>query len=550
VLTDLETVRWLGPEIALVLAATIVAVGGAFRAAPRFWLAFTLAAYGLAATLLLVGEPSLASLGGEPLFTGPLVVDPLGKVFRLLAIAGGTLLALTLFRSGKQPLQTEILCLTVFTMVGVMITSRANELVMLMLGLELVSIPTYALLFIGRRGRTAGESTAKYFYLSVFSSALFLYGLSFLYGVAGTTWLQAPSDTRSLRAALDVATGPWSMLGLGFVIAGLGFKIAAVPFHFYAPDVYQGTSNANAALLSVAPKIAGFAAITRLIVMVLGPGSDVAWQLMLVLAVVTMTLGNVCALWQQNIRRMMAYSSIAHAGYMLIGVAVASIPHPLALTLGGTAAMLFYLWAYALGALGFFAALASLGHEDQHVEFVDQLAGLSSRRPLTAAIAAVCLFSLAGIPPLIGFWGKLTLFSSALGVGLRQELGEASYWFLALAVIGALNAAIAAAYYLRLIAAMYFRSAPDRSDSRSSELPSESPSGSPSGSHHASPSTPPGSTRTTLRPSAPQWAAAICAFLLLAMGVYQAPLADAVGRAEQGLRVTPAGEVDQVAQVE
>lgn len=536
-LTDLETVRWLGPEIALVLAATIVAVGGAFRAAPRFWLGFALAAYGLAATLLLAGEPPLASLGGEPLFTGPLVVDALGKVFRLLAIVGGALLALTLSRSsGKQSLQTEVLALTIFTMVGVMMTARANELVLLLLGLELVSIPTYALLFIGRRGRTAGESTAKYFYLSVFSSALFLYGLSFLYGVAGTTWLQAPSDTRSLRAALDVATGPWSMLGLGFVLAGLGFKIAAAPFHFYAPDVYQGTSNANAALLSVAPKIAGFAAITRLIVMVLGPGNEITWQLTLVLAVVTMTLGNVCALWQQNIRRMMAYSSIAHAGYMLIGVTVASVPHPLALTLGGTAAMLFYLWAYALGALGFFAALVSLGHEDQQVEFVDQLAGLSGRRPMTAAIAAICLFSLAGIPPLVGFWGKLTLFSSALGVGLRQELGEASYWFLALAVIGALNAAVAAAYYLRLIAAMYFR-AP--SESLVAELSARSSADSNSGQPSLG-----------VRPSAPQWAAAICALLLLAMGVYQAPLADAVGRAEQGLRVTPAGDVDQVAQLE
>jgi NADH-quinone oxidoreductase subunit N len=299
----------------------------------------------------------------------------------------------------------------------------------------------------------------------------------------------------------------------------LGFKIAAAPFHFYAPDVYQGTSNANAALLSVVPKVAGFAAMTRLVVMVLGPGSEVVWQLVLVLAIVTMTVGNVCALWQQNVRRMMAYSSIAHAGYMLIGIAVASTPQSIELSFGGTAAMLFYLCAYAIGALGFFAALASLSRGEESIDTVEQLAGLGGQRPLLAAIMAVCLFSLAGIPPLTGFWGKLTLFSSALGIGLQSDVGDASFWFLTLAVMGALNAAVAAAYYLRIISAMYFR----KPLSRGTQT-------------HV-----PASTSLVPLPSArwwnaPQAAAAICATLLLVLGIYQSPLSDAASRAEKGLQ--------------
>jgi len=524
VLTDLETVRWLGPEIVLILAATFLAVGGAFRAAPRFWLALAIAAYGGAAGLLLYGERMAWSSELTPLFTGPLIVDELGHVFRLLAIIAGILLSLTLARSPEQPLRTEILSLAMFAIVGAMLTARANELVLLMLGLELVSIPTYALLFIGRRGRAAGESAAKYFYLSVLSSALFLYGLSFLYGVAGTTWLQSVGDARSIRTALEVGSGHWGLLGLGFVMAGLGFKIAAAPFHFYAPDVYQGTSNANAALLSVIPKIAGFAAITRLIIMVVAPGSEVTWQLVLVLAMVTMTVGNVCALWQQNVRRMMAYSSIAHAGYMLIGVAVATIPRTMELSFGGTAAMLFYLCAYAIGGLGLFAALASLGEGEENIDTVQQLTGLGSRRPFVAAILAVCLFSLAGIPPLTGFWGKLTLFSSALGVGLQSELGDAAFWFLALAVVGALNAAIAAAYYLRIISTMYFRpplAREERGHGGQSAFQEPAMRSSPA---------------LVSRVNPPQVAAAICALLLLILGIYQTPLTDAASRAEKGLQ--------------
>jgi len=336
------------------------------------------------------------------------------------------------------------------------------------LGLELISIPTYALLFIGKPGRASAEATAKYFYLSILSSALLLYGFSFLYGLAGTTVLYGNGTVPGIRDVLLqpqegglMALAPLAMI---LIVAGLGFKMAAVPFHFYAPDVYEGTTNVNAGLLAVLPKIAGAMALIRILVITLPMLAPFTWQLVLVIAVLTMTIGNVCALWQTNIRRMMAYSSIAHAGYMLIGLAAAlgtaSLPvSDLQSGAGGVSALTLYLIVYTFGSLGVFAVLAHLSTNDREVSTLDELSGLSKSRPVAAALIALFMFSLAGIPPLAGFWGKLSLFSSAISVstyagGATQGQGA---WFIALAVVGALNAAIAAAYYLRVVAALYFK---------------------------------------------------------------------------------------------
>ena len=215
------------------------------------------------------------------------------------------------------------------------------------------------------------------------------------------------------------------LIGLVFVVAGLGFKMTAVPFHFYAPDVYQGTTNINAGLLSVAPKIAGVVALVRLVGASLPAGSSVGWQLVLVLAMMTMTLGNVCALWQKNIRRLMAFSSIAHAGYMLIGFAVSLA----VASSGGVGAMFFYLSVYVFATLGTFSALAYLSSDAHEVSDVSELAGLGRSHPWVAGLLAICLFSLAGIPPLAGFWGKLALFSGAVRVAMSGN-GALSMWFL------------------------------------------------------------------------------------------------------------------------
>ncbi|MEO8495453.1 MAG: NADH-quinone oxidoreductase subunit N, partial [Planctomycetota bacterium] len=306
-----------------------------------------------------------------------------------------------------------------------------------------------------RRDRATSEAAVKYFFLSILSSGMLLYGMTLLYGIAGTTTISGLDV--SIRASM---LGSSSLLGLAppaliLILAGLGFKITAVPFHFYAPDVYQGATNANAGLLAVAPKIAGIIALIRLVVVAMPGASEFAWQLTIVLALLTMTLGNVCALWQQNIRRMMAYSSIAHAGYMLIGIAVALAASD---SYGGLAATLFYLIVYAFASLGTFAALVSLSSEQREISSLEELAGLGKTRPFAAAAIAVCMFSLAGIPPLAGFWGKLTLFSSSIRLALDPANGSLTFWFMLLAIGGAVNAAIAAAYYLRVVATMYFQS--------------------------------------------------------------------------------------------
>ena len=255
-------------------------------------------------------------------------------------------------------------------------------------------------------------------------------------------------------------------LAVVLVVAGLCFRVTAVPFHFYAPDVYQGTIQANAALLSVLPKAAGFIALVRLVLPGTPEMGPLAWKIFLVLSVLTMTVGNVLALWQENVRRLLAYSSIANAGYMLIGLAVGLATRPQGGLGGagsgpwdGVGATFFYLCTYAAATLGTFAVLACLDRapcthgQQQQIETVEELAGLGRSRPALAALLAVCMFSLAGLPPVAGLWGKLLVFGSALKV---QDASVRS-WFIAVAVIGVLNAAVAAYYYLRIVSLMYFR---------------------------------------------------------------------------------------------
>lgn len=195
-------------------------------------------------------------------------------------------------------------------------------------------------------------------------------------------------------------------------LAGLCFKIAAVPFHFYAPDVYQGTAHPNAALLSVMPKAAGLVALVRILVIAMPHMEPHSWRVVLVISVLTMTLGNVMAFWQDDLRRLLAYSSIAHSGYMLIGLAVSLATGQVAGRWSGLAALWFYLATYAAATIGSFALLEHLGRADRRIDAVEELAGLGRTRPPAAAVLAVCMFSLAGIPPLAGFWGKLLVFGS------------------------------------------------------------------------------------------------------------------------------------------
>jgi NADH-quinone oxidoreductase subunit N len=293
-------------------------------------------------------------------------------------------------------------------------------------------------LSLGRRDPAGQEAAVKYFYLSILSSGVLLYGLSFLYGTTGTMQI-----ADALHPPAATGFDLLSKLAMVLVVAGLCFRVTAVPFHFYAPDVYQGTIQANAALLSVLPKAAGLVALVRLVVIGMPEIGPYAWKIFLVISIVTMTLGNVLALWQENVRRLFAYSSIANAGYMLIGLAVGLASGTASGFWDGVGATFFYLCVYAAATLGAFAVFAYLGRERQQVESVDELAGLGRTHPMMAAALAVCMFSLAGLPPAAGIWGKLMLFGSALNVQ-SAEGGPLRPWFIALAVVGVLNAAVAA----------------------------------------------------------------------------------------------------------
>jgi NADH-quinone oxidoreductase subunit N len=340
---------------------------------------------------------------------------------------------------------------------GLMLVGGSRDLVMLFLGLELISIPTYILLFLGRKDGSSSESTAKYFFLSILSSGITLYGFSYLYGVGGSTRLdEIQAALAKLLTSPETSAPLFAQLALVLVTAGLGFKIAAVPFHFYAPDVYQGTTHANAGLLAVLPKIAGIVALVRIVSVALPGTEETAVRLLLILSMVTMTLGNVTALWQDDVRRMMAYSSIAHAGYMLVGLAVDFAARKGNIQgVDGIGATLFYTAAYSLASAGLFACFAYFGGPNRSLDKVDDLAGVGRSSPFVALAAAVFLFSLTGIPPMPGFFGKLELFYGAIQVGLSDS--KLAPWFIALAVVGMLNAATSAAYYLRLIGTMYFR---------------------------------------------------------------------------------------------
>jgi NADH-quinone oxidoreductase subunit N len=350
---------------------------------------------------------------------------------------------------------------------GTSLAGFANELITLFLALELISIPTYVLLYLPRPDRPAQEAAVKYFLLSIFSSGLLLFGFSYLYGLTGTT--NVPALLEAFAGAETAGPPPVALAAVVMVVAGLGFRITAVPFHFYAPDVYQGAPTSGAALLAYIPKVAGFVALIRLLGYA-GPVRDLVGPagyagltlkmqvplLLWILAAITMTLGNVVALWQDNLQRILAYSSVAHAGYMLIGLT--AVPYLAPNAPGGVGAVLFYLVAYGAMTLGAFGVIALLNTGGRRVETVDDLAGLGRTHPGVALLMALFLFSLIGLPLTAGFAGKLQLFWGALEVW-QQVSGDAGRLYLVLAVIGALNAAIGAYYYLRIISVMYLRGA-------------------------------------------------------------------------------------------
>ena len=448
------TASLLVPEIILLATMCAMFLGGpllvtdAGDAAPGLrhrWGFLSLVALVLAWTIWLgsgTADPEQGSL---------FRIDTLVWYTRGLSLSAGVLLALMLWNQIDDGYAAESHACLLAILAGTNLVAAASDLVSLFLALELVSIPTYVLLYLSRRDRAGSEATIKYFLLSIFSSAMVLYGMSWVYGIAGTTNFVAIADFVGPDA---VASGSQMMpLALALLLAGLCFRITAVPFHFYAPDVFQGTTATNAALLSFIPKVVGFVALLRLLPVTGATQSLAGWLpddsarwLLALLAVITMFWGNLMAIRQKHLYRLMAYSSVAHAGYMLVGLAVGDTEPA-----GGTDALLFYLAVYGLMTIGVFALLSAVASDDRPVQLDDDLRGWSRTQPAVAVLLAICLFSLTGLPPTAGFLGKLNLFLAAWS--------EGSAFGRSLAAIMALNAAIGAWYYLRLIAVMFLEPA-------------------------------------------------------------------------------------------
>jgi len=346
----------------------------------------------------------------------------------------------------------EFYAFFLLSLAGVMLCGGANDLAWLFLSLELVSLPTYIMVATSRDAVDARESAVKYFFLGAMAVAVFLYGFALIYGVTGTTVFTAPPGEASIAGYIQALREagqplpPLLVMGLMLAVVGLAFKIAAVPMHFYTADVYQGAATPVTAFLAFVPKTAGFVSLILLLNAFGGAWPAPVAAALSLMAVLTMSVGNVLGLLQTNVKRILAYSSIAHSGYMIVGLLAVGETIDRGGALGdGAAAVLFYLVAYGLGNLAAFAVLASLRTRGEEAQTLEDITGLARRAPVLAAIMLLAMLSLIGLPPMIGFLGKIYLFGSAIEHG-----------YVLLVVIAVLNSAVSAVYYLRIASACYF----------------------------------------------------------------------------------------------
>ncbi|HNO77327.1 MAG TPA: NADH-quinone oxidoreductase subunit N [Phycisphaerae bacterium] len=351
--------------------------------------------------------------------------------------------------------RAEFFSMILFSLTGLLITAAANDLLVLFFAIELVSVPTYILVALTREDKRASEASVKYFFLGAMAAAIMVYGFSFLYGaLGGSTTIAGPDSMTSAAASTNTNTA-LIVAGLLLSFAGVFFKLAAVPFHSYVADVYEGASSTISGLLGFLPKFAGLVAAVKLLsIFAWDVPPQVLWVLWIV-AAVTMTVGNTIALLQRNVKRILAYSSVAHSGYMMIGLIVGpSLLAGAGPMRDGVSAMLFYMVIYGAMNLGAFAVLGTLAKSGESVEDIADIEGLHQRHPGLALAMALCIFSLMGFPPTAGLLGKVYVFSSAFSVGADHPFGGP---LVVLAVIGVINSAIGAAYYLRIVAACYNR---------------------------------------------------------------------------------------------
>jgi NADH-quinone oxidoreductase subunit N len=429
--TSVDYERFL-PEILLTVAGTMIMFLEALRPEGKKSHA---GLFSIVALVIALGASLLATPG--PAFQGMLMVDGMATFFRTLVIVVGLLIVFSstdYLRREKQE-TGEYYALVLFSIVGQCVMVSANELIMIFIGLEISSIASYILAGYLRDDARNNESALKYFLLGSFATAFLLYGVAWIYGATGSTNL-----TEIRRVLTSGVAPPEAMIGVAaaLIFVGLAFKISAAPFQGWAPDVYQGAPAPVAAFLTVGPKAAAFAVLMRVFLGSLETAAPHWMPAIWVCALATMVVGNFAAIMQSNIKRLLAYSSIAHAGYVLVAVAANSGT--------GSAAVMFYLAAYAFTNIGAFAVVTYFARGGEKYVAIDDFAGLAQRQPAMAAMLTIFLLSLIGVPLTGGFFGKFYIFKAALDANL--------VW---LTVLGLLNSAVAAYYYLRILVVMYMR---------------------------------------------------------------------------------------------
>ncbi len=440
------------PEIWLLLMACVVLLADLFvtdaQRRPTFWLTqFSIAVYAAAHAFHLSFDGSL--LG----FNNMVVSDAMGRLLALCA-ALAVMVSLAYARptlGSRDMLRGEFFTLSLFVLLGIGVMCSANHFLVIYLGLELMSLSLYALVALRRDHAISTEAAMKYFVLGALASGFLLYGLSMMYGATGT--LEIPALFEQIDSGIlnrDVL-----VFGVVFVVAGLAFKLGAAPFHMWVPDVYQGAPTAVTLLIGAAPKFAAFAITIRLLVEgMLGLAAD--WQPMfIVLAVASLLIGNVAAIAQTNLKRMLAYSTIAQMGFIVLGLSAGAVTETGAagsdlLASAGNAysSALFYLLAYVLTTLGTFGMVMFLSRQGFESEEISDLAGLARRAPWAAGVMTVFMFSLAGVPPMVGFFAKLAVIQTLVATGATL--------YIVLAVVAVLFSLVGAFYYLRVVKVMWF----------------------------------------------------------------------------------------------
>jgi NADH-quinone oxidoreductase subunit N len=419
-----------------------------------------------------------------------IALDPFRYATTVIFLLGAILVVmLSLGYLGRERVTApEYYVLVLLATVGMMFMGGGADLIVIFLGLELMSVSVYVLTGIDRRSAFSAEASVKYFLLGAFASGFFLYGVALIYGATGSTNL---TQINLQITSLGIETNGMLLIGIGLLLIGFGFKVAAVPFHMWAPDVYDGAPTPVTAFMAAAVKAAGFAALVRVLLNALG-ASDIVWtQVIWWLSVVTMIVGNLVALAQTQLKRMLAYSSIGHAGYILAAVASG--------TEGGAAAFLFYVMMYTLMTLGSFGVLAAIGRRGERDVRIDDLSGLASRHPWVAFAMTVFMLSLLGFPGTAGFVGKWLVLASVI----RADQ-------ILLAVFLVLASVISTGYYLPVVMAMYMKPAPSEDAHKGPQLI-----------------------------GAARWVVGVAAFLLLLFGVWPNRVMDAAEDGASGLRPAP-----------